>query len=55
VQRDIYSAYLIKNVNSDLKTIDNNKCTKDFDKFLELYNKEIERLQGLNNLSSVGT
>lgn len=54
VQRDIYSAYLIKNVNADLKTINNDNCIKDFDKFLELHNKEILRLQELDNLSSVG-
>ena len=54
VQRDIYSAYLIKNVNGDLETIDNDKCIRDFDNFLKFHNKEIERLQGLNNLSSIG-
>lgn len=54
VQRDIYSAYLIKNVNGDLETIDNDKCIRDFDNFLKLHNIEIERLQGLNNLSSIG-
>ena len=55
VQRDLYSAYLIKNVNDDLKSINNIQCIKDFDKFLELHNKEILRLQGLeNNISSMG-
>jgi len=54
VQRDIYSAYLIKNVNDDLSSINNEQCTKDFDRFLELHNKEILRLQGLNNLNSMG-
>ncbi|WP_333888186.1 transposase [Clostridium sp.] len=54
VQRDIYSAYLIKNVNSNLKSVNNEQCTKDFDSFLELHNKEILRLQELNNLSSMG-
>ena len=54
VQRDIYSAYLIKNVNEDLKSINNEKCIKNFDSFLILHNKEVERLQGLNNLSSMG-
>ncbi len=47
--------YLIKNVNDDLKSINNIQCIKDFDKFLELHNKEILRLQGLeNNISSMG-
>ncbi|WP_125154491.1 transposase [Clostridium rectalis] len=54
VQRDIYSAYLIKNVNDDLKSINNELCIKDFDKFLKMHNKEILRLQGLSNLSSMG-
>ena len=54
VQRDIYSAYLIKNVKSDLKSIDNAQCGNDFDKFLEMHNKEILRLQGMKNLSSMG-
>ncbi len=54
VQRDIYSAYLIKNVNEDLETIDNDKCIKDFDDFLKLHNEEIEKLKEFNNLSSIG-
>lgn len=54
VQRDLYSAYLIKNVNDDLKSINNEQCVKDFGNFLELHNREILRLQGLNNLSSMG-
>ena len=54
VQRDLYSSYLIKNVNGDLKSIDNELCIKDFNKFLKMHNKEILRLQGLNNLSSMG-
>ncbi|MBZ9686738.1 transposase [Clostridium estertheticum] len=54
VQRDIYSAYLIKNVSEDLCSIHLDNCSKGFDKFLELHNREIVRLQGLENLSSVG-
>lgn len=54
IQRDLYSAYLIKNVNDDLKSINNNSCIKDFNKFLGLHDKEIIRLRGLNNLSSMG-
>ena len=54
VQRDLYSSYLIKNVNMDLKTINNDKCINNFEIFLEFHNKEIKRLQGLNNLSSMG-
>jgi len=54
VQRDIYSAYLIKNVNGDLRTVNDEQCINDFDVFLEMHDKELLRLQGLNNLSSVG-
>ena len=54
VQRDIYSAYLIKNVKADLKSIDNAQCSNNFDKFLEMHKKEILRLQGMSNLSSMG-
>ena len=54
IQRDLYSSYLIKNVNSDLETINNDKCIEGFEKFLEFHNIEIDRLQRLNNLSSMG-
>ena len=53
IQRDMYSAYLIKNVEG-LENINNEKCIKYFDRFLEYHNKEILRLQGLDNLSSIG-
>lgn len=54
IQRDIYSAYLIKNINNDLASINNEQCIRDFDGFLKLHDKEIKRLEGLNNLSSIG-
>lgn len=54
VQRDLYSSYLIKNVDMDLVTINNDKCIEGFKKFLKMHDKEIIRLQGLNNLSSMG-
>lgn len=54
VQRDLYSAYLIKNVNMDLETINNYKCIEGFEKFLNFHNIETLRLRGLNNLSSIG-
>lgn len=53
VQRDMYSAFLIMNVNNDLKSIDRQKCFDTFDGFLELHNKEVERLTGNKNLSSM--
>lgn len=54
VQRDLYSSFLIKNVKSDLKTIDNEKCNEDFKKFLYFHDEEIEKLKSKNNLSSMG-
>lgn len=44
VQRDLYSAFLIQHVNEDLKSINRELCYKDFQKFLDLHNIEIERL-----------
>lgn len=54
IQRDIYSAFLIQNVNEDLKSVNSDLCNKHFDNFLKLHDKEILRLKGQNNLSSVG-
>lgn len=53
IQRDIYSAFIIKNV-ENLTKVDNDKCKQQFDEFLVNHNKEIERLQGFKNLSSMG-
>ena len=53
IQRDCYSAFLIMNINSDLKTINNDKCNETFDNFYNLHNKEVDRLKGNKNLSSI--
>ena len=53
VQRDIYSAFLIKNVEG-LENVNNNKCNEQFEGFLVKHNREIERLRRFNNLSSIG-
>lgn len=53
VQRDLYSAFLIKNVEG-LENINNKKCNEQFEDFLINHNKEIERLKKLKNLSSIG-
>ena len=47
VQRDLYSAFLIQHVNDDLSKVDIELCNKDFDNFLKLHNKEIERLKNI--------
>lgn len=53
IQRDLYSAYLIKNVDG-LEVINRNKCINEFENFLKYHNNEILRLRGLDNLSSIG-
>ena len=53
VQRDMYSAFLIMNVNEDLKSFDIEKCNERFAKFYELHEEEVARLKGNKNLSSI--
>lgn len=45
IQRDLYSAFLIMNVNNNLKSIDRDKCIKTFNNFKEFHDKEIERIK----------
>jgi len=54
VQRDMYSAFLIMNVKSDLKSFDMDKCKERFENFYQLHNLEVNRLIGNKNLSSIG-
>mgnify|MGYP006873036963 CR=1 FL=1 len=53
VQRDMYSAFLIMNVNEDLKSFNIEKCKERFEEFYELHEMEVERLKGDKNLSSI--
>lgn len=53
VQRDLYSAFLIMNINSDLETFDLNKCKTRFNKFKQMHDIEVKRLTGNKNLSSI--
>lgn len=53
IQRDLYSAFLIMNVNNDLMSINQQKCNDRFDDFKVLHDLEIERLAGHKNLSSI--
>lgn len=53
VQRDMYSAFLIMNVDVDLKGINQQKCNTTFKNFLKLHDIEVERLTGQKNLSSI--
>lgn len=53
IQRDLYSAFLIMNTASDLKSFDINKCNERFENFYKLHNKEVKRLTGHKNLISI--
>lgn len=53
IQRDLYSAFLIMNMASDLKSFDINKCNERFENFYRLHNLEVKRLSGYKNLSSI--
>lgn len=54
IQRDMYSAFLIMNINNDLQSFNIEKCNNRFDNFLELHNIEVLRLLKQKNLKSVG-
>ena len=49
VQRDIYSAFLIKNSDSTLMRADKAKCIKDFKRFVYYHNKCIDFVKKTNN------
>ena len=53
IQRDLYSAFLIMNINDDLKSFDIDKCNERFENFYRLHNLEVDRLKGHKNLSSI--
>jgi len=53
IQRDLYSAFLIKNVKDDNKTIDNELCKRDYEKFRIMHHREIERLRNLKSKSKL--
>lgn len=52
VQRDLYSAFLLSNVNDDAKTVDLLKCEKEFNNFLK--NQEVTMLNLKTKLKSTG-
>lgn len=55
IQRDIFSAWLIKNVDDTLEKIDRQKCLDEFNQFYTNYLIEENRLKQCNNLiSSIG-
>ena len=56
IQRDLYSAFLIMNVNSNLNSINQGKCIENYSNFVKLHNIEIKRIQSSTNkrISSMG-
>jgi len=56
IQRDLYSAFLIMNVNDKMDKVDRNKCINTYDNFKILHDKEIVRIQNSSNkkISSMG-
>jgi hypothetical protein len=56
IQRDLYSSFLIANVNSDLRMINRDQCLAKYEQFKRLHDAEIERLKASSNrkLSSMG-
>ena len=53
IQRDLYSAFLLMNIASDLKSFDIEKCNERFEQFYILHNLEVDRLTGYKKLSSI--
>ena len=54
VQRDLYSAFLIQNVDATLENVDVDRCNQSYDSFLRLHNQEVQRLSSLITPSSIG-
>lgn len=56
IQRDLYSSFLIMNVNDDLETINQELCQSTFGNFKELHDVEMQRLtvSSSKKLSSYG-
>ena len=45
VQRDLYSAFLIMNVDDSLGKVDIHLCNETYEQFLKLHSKEIKRIE----------
>ena len=54
IQRDLYSAFLIMNINSDLSSFDEKLCNQTYENFCVNHDKEIARLKGVKTPSSTG-
>lgn len=49
VQRDLYSAFLIMNVDHTLSQVDINLCNQSYEQFLKLHDKEVQRIASMMN------
>ena len=49
IQRDLYSAFLIKNTTQHLDVVDVDLCNLEFENFIKLHNIEISRLKQSQN------
>lgn len=54
IQRDMYSAFLIQNANETLDGFDKALCDANYNNFVILHDKEIQRLKGAKMPSSAG-
>ena len=45
VQRDLYSAYLLKNADKEYRKPDRGKCIEGYEKFLRMQEEAIERMK----------
>jgi hypothetical protein len=56
IQQDLYSSFLIMNVNPDLSSINREQCLKKYKKFKAMHDMEIEKLKTSTDrkLSSMG-
>ena len=56
IQRDLYSSFLIMNVNPDLRSINRKQCFEKYERFKTLHDLEIARLRTSTNrkISSIG-
>ena len=56
IQRDLYSSFLIMNVNENLTSVNLEKCVETYPNFVRLHDIEIERIRSLANkkIASMG-
>lgn len=47
VQRDLYSTFLLMNLDSSLDAVDNDRCRRTYGDFLLLHDREVERIRAL--------